>query len=174
MSISTKKGDGGTTGLWTGERVSKDDLRVDAYGTLDELDSHLGEARYYVRVQKVKDIIEEIQNDLYRVMGQLASKDKLYVKPVTEADVDKLTDWVHYFEDFVQLTGFVIPGNTIQSAKLDICRTIARRGERRVVSLAVRDSVPATVLSYVNRLSDLLFIMARYEEKEENAIKYKA
>ncbi len=173
MSISTKGGDKGMTSLWSGERVWKDDTRVDAYGTLDELDAHLGEAKHFVKIDKIKEIIEYIQNELMKVMGELASASKEYVIPLKEENINQLTDWVHEFEEVVQLKGFVIPGNTIQSAKLDICRTIARRAERRIISLQKEAEVDPLVLQFVNRLSDLCFIMARAEEKAEGKIKCK-
>lgn len=173
MSISTKGGDKGMTSLWSGERVWKDDLRVDAYGTLDELDAHLGEAKHFVKIEKIRDIIEYIQNELMKVMGELASASKEYVIPLKEENIIQLTEWVHEFEEIVQLKGFVIPGNTIQSAKLDICRTIARRAERRIISLQKEVEIDPFVLQFVNRLSDLCFIMARAEEKAEGKIKCK-
>lgn len=170
MSISTKTGDKGTTGLWSGERVWKDDQRVESYGTIDELNSFLGEAKHYVESEKIFRQIEEIQNDLFRVAGQLASRDKLYVEPLTESDIEKLTRWVHEYEEEVKLSGFVIPGSTISSAKLDICRTIARRAERCIITLMKNETIPAELVSYTNRLSDLLFIMARKEEAHKNKI----
>jgi ATP:cob(I)alamin adenosyltransferase len=173
MSISTKGGDKGMTSLWSGERVWKDDTRVDSYGTLDELDAHLGEAKHYVKIEKIRDIIEVVQNTLMKVMGELAALSKEYLIPLSQEDVDFLTENVHYFEDLVQLKGFVIPGNTIQSAKLDICRTIARRAERRIISLQREHEIDPLILQYVNRLSDLCFIMARMEEKNEGKIRCK-
>ncbi|AEX84939.1 ATP--cobalamin adenosyltransferase [Marinitoga sp. 1135] len=173
MSISTGGGDKGQTSLWSGERVDKDDARVEAYGTIDELSSFLGEAKHYVKSYKVKDIIHKVQDNLFRVAGELASESKLFVQPITKEDVDEITKLVHYFEDAVQLKGFVIPGTTIQSAKLDICRTIARRAERRIITLSKKNKVNEYLIKYVNRLSDLLFIMARFEEYIEDKIEYK-
>ncbi|KAF2956047.1 cob(I)yrinic acid a,c-diamide adenosyltransferase [Marinitoga sp. 38H-ov] len=173
MSISTGGGDKGNTSLWSGERVSKDDIRVEAYGTIDELNSFLGEAKHFVKSYEVKNIINEVQNDLFKVAGELASKDKIYVKPIETSDVERLTKYVKYFENKMNLTGFVIAGNTIESAKLDVCRTIARRAERRIVTLSKTDNISEHLLKYVNRLSDLLFIMARYEEYLIDKIEYK-
>lgn len=174
MSISTKRGDKGETSLWSGERVKKDDLRVEAYGTLDELDSHIGEAKHYVKDTKCRQILEDIQDTLMNVMGELASLQKPFISPISSDETEKLTNIVLTFENDVQLKGFVVPGNTIQSAKLDVCRTIARRAERRIVSLNNVAEVSANIISYVNRLSDLFFIMARYEEKIAGALKCKA
>lgn len=173
MSISTKSGDKGQTSLWSGERINKDDNRVEAYGTLDELDSHLGEAKHYVKVEENKEILEKIQNILMRVMGELASIQKKFVSPIGIEEVDYITTLVFKFEESVKLKGFVVPGNTIQSAKLDVCRTIARRAERRIVKLSNTEIISEYIISFVNRLSDLLYIMARYEEKAVNALKCK-
>lgn len=174
MSISTKTGDKGTTGLWTGERVKKNSMRVEAYGTVDELSSFLAEAKHLVKSEEVRKIIAEIQDDLFRVAGSLASIGD-YVHPVTSADVDRITRYVNEFEKRVELTGFVIPGGTLQSAKLDICRTVARRTERRILALDEEKSetVPEPVKKYMNRLSDLLYILARFEEKKEDKLEFK-
>lgn len=172
MSISTKTGDSGKTSLWSGERIKKDSLRVEAYGTVDELNSHLGEARHLVKSKKIKQMILEIQNDLFRVAGVLASMGE-FSYPIHNEDVERITENVHQFEKEVELSGFVIPGSTLQSAKLDVCRTIARRAERRILSLAETESVPEQVIKYTNRLSDLIYMMARFEEKRENKLEFK-
>ncbi|MDK2953407.1 cob(I)yrinic acid a,c-diamide adenosyltransferase [Kosmotoga sp. DU53] len=173
MSITTGGGDKGETSLWSGERVSKDDLRVEAYGTIDELNSHIGEARHYCKSKETKELLLRIQNDLFKVAGQLASKGKLFIEPVTETNVQWLTEKVHHYEKIIKLKGFVIPGTTIQSAKLDICRTVARRAERRIVSLYKTEKIANELLKYMNRLSDFLFILARFEEHLEGKLMYK-
>ncbi len=173
MSISTKTGDKGKTSLWTGERVKKNDLRVEAYGTVDELNSALAEAKHLVKSTHIKQIIIAIQNDLFRVAGSLASIGE-YKYPVLEEDVERLTQYVHHFEQEVPLTGFVIPGSTVQSAKLDTCRTIARRAERRMLTLDDNEPIPEPVKKYINRLSDLIYMLARFEEKQENKLEFKA
>jgi cob(I)alamin adenosyltransferase len=173
MSITTKTGDQGETGLWSGQRIPKDDLRVECYGTLDELNSFLGEAKHYVKSAEVLRIIEQVQKDLFRVAGELATKDIQFIDPVTDKDADIILAYINDFESKVELTGFVLPGSTIQSAKLDICRTIARKAERRIISLSKSENIPATLLIYVNRLSDLLYIMARFEEKLVDKIRPK-
>lgn len=172
MSITTKGGDKGQTSLYTGERVWKDDQRVDAYGTLDELDAFIGEAKHHISSTSIKEILIIVQKNLYRVMGQLATKAGSYPYPLCEKDVDRITDTIRSFEAKLNLKGFVIPGSTIPSAKLDICRTIARRAERRIIALSHSEEVAAEVLGYVNRLSDLFFILARTVEAELGALKY--
>lgn len=174
MSISTKGGDTGMTSLWSGQRIKKSDIRVESYGTVDELDSHLGEAKHFVKLTQIKDILEEIQCKLTVIMGELASLGKEFVDPLKEVDVDKLTDYVHHFESKVELTGFVCLGNTLASAKLDVCRTIARRAERRIIELNNHSEVNPHLIAFVNRLSDLLYIMAREEERNDGGIKYKS
>ncbi len=166
MSISTKTGDKGKTSLWSGERVAKTSFRVEAYGTVDELNSHLAEAKHLVKSPRVNELILEIQDDLFRAAGALASSGE-FAYPMTDDDAERLTRYVHEFEKEVELTGFVIPGSTLQSAKLDVCRTIARRAERRILALENLDGeyVPEPVKKYINRLSDLIYMMARFEEK---------
>jgi ATP:cob(I)alamin adenosyltransferase len=173
MSISTKGGDKGKTSLWSGQRVWKSDIRVESYGTIDELDSHIGEAKHYVKLDHVKEILESIQNELMRVMGELASVEKQFTSPISAEDLEKITNCVHDFENKVPLKGFVVPGNTIQSSKLDICRTIARRAERRIIALNQDQAVNPNLIGFVNRLSDLFFIIARAEEQHDGGIKYK-
>ena len=173
MSITTKGGDKGQTSLYSGERVMKSDLRVDAYGTLDELDAFIGEAKHHVDDKEVFQLLIETQNRLYRVMGELATPSKVYPMPVCESEVEAITEVIHSFEQKVNLKGFVIPGSCPGSAKLDICRTIARRAERRVIALAEVAEVPDALRKYVNRLSDFFFILARYIEVKKGVLTYK-
>lgn len=170
MSIVTKTGDKGETGLLSGERVSKTDPRVEAYGTLDELVSLIG----WVRATKPNPIIglhlKEIQITLFRLGAELASTTldpRWKVAPIGSEDITQLEEWVSAIEPELGLPkSFVLPGGSDTSSALDICRTCARRLERRMQGLiesglyANRDA-----LRYVNRLSDLCFIFARYEQK---------
>lgn len=172
MGIITKTGDDGLTGLWSGERVRKDDQRVEAYGTVDELDSVLGEAKHALGRQDCRQAVEDVQRDLYRVAGELATRTGSYVEPIVEADVERITALAERFEAELGLTGFVVPGATAQSAKLDVARAVCRRAERRVVSLAWDAEVPAPLRRYLNRLSDLLFVLARAEEAAVGKITY--
>jgi len=173
MSIVTKTGDQGKTGLWSGERTWKDDDRIESYGTIDELNSFIGETKHHILQKNLFEKLEIIQNDLFRVAGQLASKSRQFVELITEKDISQLTKWTEEYEKQVDLKGFVIPGSTLPSAKLDICRTIARRAERRIIKLARKENISEELIKYINRLSDLLFIMARIEEKNENKIIHK-
>lgn len=173
MSITTKGGDKGQTSLYSGERVWKDDLRVDAYGSLDELDALIGESKHHISNPAIKELLTSLQNGLYRVMGQLATAGDAYPYPICMKDVDKLGELVIYYESKLQLKGFVIPGSSLPSAKLDICRTVARRAERRVIALSHAEEISPELLGYVNRLSDLFFILARTIEDELGLLTYK-
>jgi cob(I)alamin adenosyltransferase len=173
VSITTKGGDKGQTSLYSGERVLKSDLRVDAYGTLDELDAFIGEAKHHVDDEAVLALLISTQNRLYRVMGQLATPSKEYPMPICESEVEEITATIRHYEELVDLKGFVIPGSCIASARLDICRTVARRAERRVIALAQVAEVPETLMQYVNRLSDFFYILARYIEVKQGVLTYK-
>ncbi|WP_297499857.1 cob(I)yrinic acid a,c-diamide adenosyltransferase [Thermococcus sp.] len=168
MPITTKTGDKGLTGLFTGDRIAKFSPITEANGTIDELDSFLGEAKHYLP-EEMRRIVEKIQIRLYDIMGELGSKGE-YTK-VGEEDVRWLEELTRKYEEEVELTGFVIPGSTIASAKLDVCRTIARRAERKVAKLVLEYGLGNNTLIYLNRLSDLLFIMARAIEKREGKLK---
>ena len=172
MSIVTKTGDGGLTSLWSGERVRKDDPRVEAYGTIDELSSQLGLARHSVRLPATLDSIEAIQRDLVRVGGELASRGKPFGAAISEADADALTEATKALEARVGLTGFVLPGMTPGSAALDVARAVARRAERRVLTLASEAEVSMPLRVWLNRLSDWLFMLARSEEAAEGKLSF--
>ena len=158
MSIATKSGDKGQTSLWSGERISKDDVRVEAYGTLDELNSHLGEVKHLVD-EGTRAIIVDIQYKLVRIMGELACRGKVFHEPIGELETDHLTSIVMRYEQDIKLEGFVIPGKTINGARIDICRTVCRRAERRIISLSKCEDVSVHILCFMNRLSDLLFLI---------------
>jgi len=168
MSITTKTGDKGLTGLFTGDRVAKFSPIMEANGNIDELDSFLGEAKHYVPEEMV-ETLERIQAQLYDLMAEIASKGK-YAK-VGNEEVEWLEELIHKYEEEVQLRAFVLPGSTIASAKLDVCRAITRRAERRVAKLVLDYGFGQNALIYLNRLSDLLFIMARAIEKREGKLK---
>lgn len=163
MSIVTKTGDAGKTSLFTGEKVWKDDVRVEAYATVDELDSFLGLSRHFVS-EEISLLILDIQKKLYRVCSELASTDSKGIDTIKEDDVKELEEKIAVFESRIPLKGFVIPGTTKASGFLDACRTIARRAERRIVALNRENVVSPILRKFVNRLSDTLYMMARNEE----------
>lgn len=174
MSVFNTRGDGGETSLVDGSRISKGSDRVEAYGTVDELSSHLGVAKHAVRVAGHRETLEEIQEELFRVAGELATPGAGYPEPIGPPDVARLDARLARAEAGVALRGFVIPGANPASAALDVARTVCRRAERRVVALVAADrSVAAVLHQYLNRLADLLFTMARVEEKADGGIRYK-
>ena len=172
--IYTRTGDDGTTGLGSGERRSKDDLRVAAYGTVDEANSCIGMARLHTcDLGEIDAMLGRIQNDLFDLGADLATPDsgkKLEYEPlrVTDHQVERLeTDIDDLNRRLDPLKSFVLPGGTPAAAALHLARTVIRRAERLVVSLAAREGEPVNpaALRYVNRLSDLLFVMARIENR---------
>lgn len=178
MSIATGGGDKGKTSLFTGQRVDKDDIRVEAYGTIDELLSFIAEAKHFVKSEEIIKILETIQLQLFSVAAELASEkgnnfDKMKSYFLKDDEYKNLESLIHKFENIVNIKGFAIPGTTIGSAKIDICRTICRRAERIIISLDKKSQVSESLKKYINRLSDLLFILARYEEFLQDKIIYK-
>ena len=165
MSIATKRGDGGETGLAGGIRVSKADLRVETYGTIDELNSSLGLARSLCPDEDLRARTKGIQRELFQVGSALATppESKKPQVPVTAEMVEALTSQVHEIESIEGiLTDWSLPGEDTAAAAYDVARTICRRAERALVRL--RESgvtVDANALAYLNRLSDLLWLYAR-------------
>jgi ATP:cob(I)alamin adenosyltransferase len=174
MSIVTKTGDEGRTGLWSGERVWKDDPRVEAYGSLDELSSFLGLARLAARLPETAEAIDGIQRGLVRASGELASLGRSFGKPISAEEGEELGRRVAELEARVPLKGFVLPGRTEASARLDVARAVCRRAERRAISLgrAEEGALRPELRIYLNRLSDYLFMLARAEEAAEGKIAY--
>lgn len=163
MKLYTKTGDKGTTGLLTGERVSKDSLRVEAYGSVDELSSALGIARAWSQSREVCDTIYKVQKLLMLIMAELASSNmtKHYVE---QEHINILECTIDTFDaQLPPLTEFIIPGDSKGGAGLDLARTIARRAERQVVRLANQEALGDFILVALNRISDLCFVLARFE-----------
>jgi cob(I)alamin adenosyltransferase len=167
--IYTRTGDDGTTGLVRGPRRRKDDLRIEAFGTVDEANSFIGLAR--VRsdgMPKIDNVLARIQNDLFDLGSDLATpgEDPDAATPSLRITPTQ-TDWLerqidHYNESLEPLTSFVLPGGSHLAATLHLARTVTRRAERLVVSLMAEEAgVSADTLKYLNRLSDLLFVLAR-------------
>jgi len=167
--VTTGAGDTGYTGLLGAERVAKYDPRPDTFGTVDEATSALGLARAMTQDQKVKDIIYHVQQELYLLMGELATTPEVYEKMglrMTIEHVQGLEKVEEQLKQEVEIPNkFIIPGDTLAGAALDLARTIIRRAERMVVKL-LHDGViqNGEVVRYLNRLSDMIFILARYIE----------
>ena len=173
--IYIRAGDKGKTGLLSGERIDKADPRVEAYGTVDELGTFLGVAKVHSS-DRIAGYIHDIQQKLFLINSELATNPDSLEKDsplrklerVTAADVDHLEKIADELSDELPLlTNFVIPGGTKGSAFLHVCRTVCRRAERRIVQHANSYPVNAELIRYINRLSDLLFVMSRYENIEE-------
>ena len=168
MSIATMTGDGGQTGLAGGIRISKADLRVEAYGTVDELNSFMGFARSICSHAEVAAWTEEIQRTLFRVGGALATApERSKGSPtISDEDVAQLTAWVHHVEAIEGvLADWSLPGAHRESAAYEIARTVCRRAERAAVRFVEAGGVTEpTVIAYLNRLSDLLWLMGRWIE----------
>ncbi|HEY0078280.1 MAG TPA: cob(I)yrinic acid a,c-diamide adenosyltransferase [Pyrinomonadaceae bacterium] len=170
MSIATKQGDRGETALIGGERVSKADLRVEAYGTIDELGASMGFARAVCEDVEVRELTKEIQRELFVVSGAVANpRSAESGKPyVTGEMVEALTAHVTRIEAIEGiLSDWSLPGEHAAAAAYDVARTVCRRAERAIVRLSESDeqsAVPAEVVSYLNRLSDLLWLFGRLLE----------
>jgi cob(I)alamin adenosyltransferase len=172
MRLYTGKGDHGETDL-LGERVAKDDPRISALGSLDETSSSLGMARALAATEQARGMLLEMQRDLYRLMAELAFTDEL--RPAAYVLGEDRVAWLEAATDEVgggvELpAAFVLPGESVPGAALDVARTVARRAERDVVVLAQAAVVTnPQVLRYLNRLSSLLFVLARAEDQAAGA-----
>lgn len=176
MKIYTKTGDAGETGLFGGGRVPKDHPRVQAYGEIDELNSAIGVARATQPVHFMDQFLERIQRDLFALGGQLATPDPEKVKVALEkadlsetriGDFERVMDEADH--ELPALRAFVLPAGTPKAAALHLARTICRRAERSVVRLSHNDNIPELDLVYLNRLSDLLFTLARLANHRDGA-----
>jgi cob(I)alamin adenosyltransferase len=171
MKVYTRRGDGGQTDLFGGERVAKDDARVEAYGAVDELNAVLGVAAAVSEQKDLREQSERIQSELFDLGSHLATPDpdhraKYGVPAASEAQVEALEGWIDRLEGELEpLSTFVLPGGTKAAAAYHQARTVCRRAERAVVSLARGEDVDPVALRYLNRLSDLLFVMARVENR---------
>jgi cob(I)alamin adenosyltransferase len=167
MKIYTRTGDSGGTALFGGTRVSKADPRVAAYGDVDELNACLGAVRAQSELAgDIAGLLEQLQKDLFAIGARLADPATKIAERVTkvavaDADIQRLEDWIDRFEaELPPLRRFILPGGNRAGALLHLSRTVCRRAERSIVALGA-DEVEALVLAYVNRLSDLLFVLAR-------------
>jgi len=168
MKIYTKTGDKGETSLVYGVRVSKADMLVEAYGTCDEANSFIGLALSHMdpinsqQIKEICDVFKKVQTDLFHVGAELATpKDKEVKWKIAKSDIDYLEEIIDMWDKEVPpLTNFILPGGHVAGATFHTARTIVRRAERRAV--AIGENVNPHVVAYLNRLSDLLFVTARY------------
>jgi cob(I)alamin adenosyltransferase len=167
MKIYTRTGDKGQTSLLGGARVAKDHLRIEAYGTVDELNSHLGMLRD-LTAGRHDALLTGVQNKLFGIGSRLASAseadaEKFQVPPVTDEDITALESAMDAMDkELPEMRNFILPGGHAAVSQAHICRTVCRRAERRVVQLGALEAVPEITVRYLNRLSDLLFVLARY------------
>ncbi len=174
MKIYTKTGDNGTTGLFGGERVQKNSLRIEAYGTIDELNSYIGFSILEVKSEEVKNLLIKLQNQLFIAGSDLATpetieNEKYKIPRITSDFYLEIEKQIDYFDaKLIPLKNFILPGGCKSAAILHICRTICRRAERKIVSLKNTVNIGENILIFMNRISDLLFILARYENLFSN------
>lgn len=165
MKIYTKTGDTGETGLFGGTRIPKNSLRINAIGTIDELNACIGTARSQIGDAEIDNLLHRIQNELFNIGADLATldthskSDDLRISSdfveTLEKDIDRLEN------QLAPLTNFILPGGSVAGSTLHLARTACRRNERCVLSLAESESINPTILPYMNRLSDFLFVLAR-------------
>ena len=157
--IYTRTGDKGTTGLGDGERVDKDSLRVEAYGTVDELNSSVGSILSTDLPDDVRKCLTQVQHELFDLGGELCMPGFTLIP---DAYITRLENALDTFnEDLPPLKDFILPGGSESASRCHMSRAIARRAERRVISLARKETVNEATIRYLNRLSDLLFVIAR-------------
>ncbi|HUH72869.1 MAG TPA: cob(I)yrinic acid a,c-diamide adenosyltransferase [Chitinophagales bacterium] len=165
MKVYTKKGDDGTTSLYGGTRVNKDHLRIEAYGTVDELNSVIGIVMSYLDNKAEIDFWQGVQSRLFDIGAILATdgrKKGLFLPEIKEVHIEEMEKMIDGIEENLEpLKYFILPSGHISVAQCHVARTVCRRAERAVVRLSHEDTVSDVVVKYLNRLSDLLFVMSR-------------
>lgn len=174
MKIYTKTGDKGDTGLIDGSRISKSDLRIIAYGEVDEANSHIGLIISSIEKNSIFDdvrkILLNVQQDLFVLGAELANPntlkdDNMLVKREMISTIEKYID--NFESELAPITYFILPGGSIESSLLHICRTVVRRAETSAVALAKGQKINQEILTYLNRISDLFFVLARVTNKRQ-------
>ena len=171
--VYTKRGDKGETDLLGGSVARKDSLKVESYGCVDEASSFIGLARYYCKNKVIKERLKEVQNKLLVLGGFLASDERgkeIMKDQIKEEDIKLLEDYIdEYNQKLPPLKHFILPGDQEVATHFHVARTVVRRAERRIVSLTAQEpDLNPLIQKYVNRLSDLMFVLARYLEEVEN------
>jgi cob(I)alamin adenosyltransferase len=176
MRIYTRTGDEGHTAHFGGGRVGKDHPRVEAYGDVDELNAALGMVRAVEMMPRIDEVLVPVQRDLFAIGALLATPDhekmreQLAKARIDDQRIEELERAIDAAEaELEPLRSFIIPGGTPKAAALHVARTVCRRAERRVVSLAAETELPTLVIVYLNRLSDLLFMLARVANRRAGA-----
>lgn len=173
MSVYTRTGDKGKTSLFAGKRVSKASLRIEAIGTIDELDSAIGVAIAKIKDKglKIKDELIIIQNDLFDIGANLANPSSKINLRIRVQEFEKIID--DLTKKLPELNNFILPGGSLAGANLHMARTVCRRAERRITELFEKEKVDESIIIYINRLSDFLFMIARFinhKEKKKEVI----
>jgi len=165
MKIYTKTGDNGTTGLFGGKRIPKDDLRIEAYGTVDELNSFIGLLNSSFNEATQNYFLSEVQKRLFTIGSNLASDpEKRMITPdITDEDIQLLENAMDTMDQLLEpLKNFILPGGDTAISYAHVCRTVCRRAERRVITLDRESIVDPKIIVYLNRLSDYFFVLSRY------------
>ena len=159
----TRTGDKGETGLYDGDRVSKDNLRVETYGEVDELNSHIGLARAEIQDEDLSEALLKVQKDLFVIGGELATRRiDSKIPRISNMDLEMIEQITDKLNDRLEpLRRFILPGGDLAASQLQVARTVCRRAERRIVTLSKVENVSPLIKQYMNRLSSLLFVMAR-------------
>lgn len=174
MKIYTKTGDTGETALYGGERRPKDDMRIRAIGSVDELNSQLGLVLVELQHEGTAIALQQIQQHLFLVGNVLASP-RLEVKAITENEIQFLEDNIDSYDDQLPtMKRFILPGGSKSGALLHVARSVCRRAERTVVALSKIETIDGNVLVYLNRLADLLFVLARFINQEAGVAEVEA
>lgn len=173
MKIYTKTGDKGETGLFGGGRVPKDHLRIEAYGTIDELNSVIGVVISEISDKEVTELLQKVQNQLFVTGSDLAApkteKNEKYIQRIDKKFSEELEGYIDQFESRLEeLKNFILPGGTKAASYMHLARTVCRRAERIVTTLNKTVEIGPDLMVYLNRLSDLLFVLARYENRVNN------
>lgn len=174
MKIYTKTGDKGETSLFGGKRVSKNDIRIKAYGSIDELNAMIGLAITEITSNKIKLVLLDLQKKLFVVGSDLATpisdgNKKLNIERTPSHFITLAETWIDDFNSTLdELKNFILPGGSKGSALLHVCRTVTRRAEREIVELKNREQLNENIVIFINRISDLFFVLSRFENKISN------
>lgn len=169
MKIYTKRGDKGSTSLFGGTNIEKNSIRIHAYGTVDELNSVLGLSLTHQISNRGEEILTEIQKQLFVLGADLSTlqSKKTKINRIGQSEIELLESWIDQLDERLQpLSSFILPGGSRAGASLHLARTVCRRAERYTVELLRSEPISEHTVIYLNRLSDLLFVLARYENQE--------
>ncbi|PID29438.1 MAG: ATP:cob(I)alamin adenosyltransferase [Candidatus Cloacimonadota bacterium] len=172
MKVYTKRGDLGQTDLYDGTRINKQSLRVESYGTLDELSSFIGLAKCAAGEDKIKEVLNIVQLKLFDISAELATiKKEKQKNRINEEEIAQMEDWIDMFlENIPPAKSFIVPGSNQCESYMNVCRTVCRRAERNILRLAETEEVSPFILKYMNRLSDLFYALGRKTETDTQKV----